>query len=125
MTRINLWASVSVFIAALVLLAIMSGTARAQVSVCVPVDEIKAQLMSAGVDEDRIEVTEGAGFVNDYTRYLGVGIPDGSEPSGAIFIHLPNVVRFGIIETSGCVRYHMPVPTPRHVIAFAASRKGT
>ena len=115
------------YLSALVLLAMIAVAtpAYAQAGVCVPLEDVRDQLAVAGVDEDRIVVMEGADFVNDYTRHLGVGIPDGSEPSGAIFIIMDHVVRFGLIETSGCIRYHMPVPRLRHAIAFAASRKGT
>lgn len=109
---------------AVVFLASFANSSPVLAQQCAPVPLIESQLLAMGVTPDQIEIINDVGFINDYTRALGVGIPDGSEPSGILFVRGNDVVRFGLIEKAGCIRYHMTIPASRHLLAYGTAKAG-
>lgn len=109
---------------AVVFLAALANCSPAMAQQCDPVPLVKGQLLALGVTEDQIEIVEDVAFVNAYTRALGVGIPDGSEPKGILLVRGNGVFRFGLIEAAGCIRFHMTVPNAHHSLAYGIAKVG-
>ena len=53
---------------------------------CTKVDVIRADLLSRGITQDAIYTLEGARQVSDYSKAMGLQIPDDSEPTAMFFV---------------------------------------
>ena len=75
------------------------------------------------INPDAIYTLQGAGQVSDYAKFMGITLPDDSQPTGLLFVEAEAYVIVGIIEVD-CIRYSARVPTEAHKRAIAAVMKG-
>ncbi len=75
------------------------------------------------INPDAIYTLQGAGQVSDYAKFMGITLPDDSQPTGLLFVEAEAYVIVGIIEID-CIRYSARVNTEAHKRAIAAVMKG-
>lgn len=106
-------------VVALVLLPTAAHSAEA----CTSVEVIKKQALDSGLSTDNVYILAGAKQANIYANNLGLIFPDDSQPTGWLFIELPNGVVAGLIEDD-CIRYGYRVEKEAHQRAIGAIMRG-
>lgn len=77
-----------------------------------------------GISPSEILVIDDIAFMNDYTKAIGLGIPDDSSPKQIILITFDTKAYVGLVEQNGCIRYEAAVPSKLHVEALKAATSG-
>lgn len=77
-----------------------------------------------GIAPSEILVIDDVAFINDYTKAVGLGIPDGSSPKQIILITFDTKAYVGLVEPDGCVRYEAAIPSKLHIEALKAATSG-
>ncbi len=130
MTAFRIWLLAIVLgAAASMLMLAYVVPARAQDGRCEPVETIIETLGDADIPGMTITTEDGSDFVRAYAAMMRLPIPAESDPVGALFIEIKDgprhVLRFGIIERAGCVRFHASVNPAYHAIMYGRAKVGT
>ena len=92
--------------------------------VCATIESNRAEAATLGVPAENIVVVDDIMFINDYTKALGLPIPDDSQPQYMMFIALNGQVYIALVEPDGCIKYAKTIPLVKHSVAFKAATTG-
>lgn len=85
---------------------------------CDTLESLTAQAAGLGVKTEDFVVVRDIGFISDYLKAVGLGIPEDSEPQALILAKLNGRVFLGIIEPNGCSVYKTGIDITVHEAAI-------
>lgn len=104
-------------------LLVLTQVSKAQEQSCATVERRLNEAKQLGLAESEILVVDDIEFINDYTKVLGLGIPDDSAPKH-LLVTFGDQAYVGLVEQDGCIRYEVAVPINLHVRALKAATAG-
>lgn len=102
----------------------MAVSARAEAPSCTTTDMLIDQAKKMGIAQSEILLVDDVSFINDYTKAIGLGIPDDSSPKQILLVTFATKAYVGLVEQDGCVRYQAAIPSKLHTEALKAATSG-
>jgi hypothetical protein len=121
------YAALAVLALAVVVFSIVAFAPNAKAAegpTCSPLQEVAEQIKRTGLPQDKVTAKKDVAFTIAYLGALGIGVPNGSNPVGIVFVDFGDRVVFGIVEPELCIKFANQVSPEKHKAALEAATKG-